>query len=117
MIKKIICFSLLLVFNVSHAQKAPEKKSSELIVSCSGEFIEPRSIVIWWIESDHRFPTRVQDGFRNAVYLGQVTSNAFTWDREINLARLDRYTGLLSIIPKDGSEQFSIPCKKIEKKF
>lgn len=117
--KNLLFALLIFATTISYAQtnKKSEIKSSEIIVSCSAEYVEPRSIVIWWVESDHNFPTRVQDGFHNSVYLGQVASNAFTWDRGTNWARLDRYTGVLTLTPKDGTSPSTARCTKVDKKF
>lgn len=115
----VYLFALFASMNLqAQSNKKTESKTSEIIVSCSNQYVGSKSIVIWWSESDYHFPIRVQDGFNNEVYLGQVTSNAFTWDRGINVARLDRYTGLLTLTSKDSNQQISTAnCVKVEKKF
>ena len=119
--KKMTLFLLALTIGLTGANaqtnKKPEAKTSELIVSCSAEYVQPKTLIIWWSETHYDFPARIEDGFHGKVYLGQASASAFTWDRGSNIARLDRYTGLLSLTAKDGSGESTGKCVKVEKKF
>ena len=123
--KKILLLSLVLFGSLSFAQNKtregiPEIKSTEVNLSCTGStgFEEvTRTIQILFIENNYKIPAAINDGFRNQVYSGLVTSNYFTWDRGINNARLDRYTGTLVFYPKDNSEGITLSCRKVQKQF
>ena len=118
-IRLLLIAILLGVFNTAFAQtnKKPQSQASAITVLCTTAYIEPKTITIWWAEDDYRFPARIQDGFNGNVYLGQTSANNFRWDRGQNIATLDRYSGILTLTPKNGDENISAKCKKVEKQF
>lgn len=100
--------------SVCFSQPNKNIESTAITVSCNaGSGIGTANITIWWFESSI---ARIQDGFNNAVFLGQVSENNFTWDRGSNIATLDRYSGILTIKPTEGIP-IKIQCKKVEKQF